>query len=153
MKLELTKEVRERMMSCLVSARRREVGGILMAEQVEPGNFRIVDFSIDDVTGSAAHFVRSTEHHRHALESFFARTGNDYSRFNYLGEWHSHPNHAPIPSSTDVDSMRELLREERNISFAVLLIIKRNWRGRLLCSATLFNKVENQSDIQIVTKP
>lgn len=153
MRIELTKDVQNRMISCLASAKRREIGGILMAEQVEPGSFRIIDFSIDDVTGSAAHFVRSTEHHSNALEEFFARTGNNYSRFNYLGEWHSHPNHAPVPSSTDIHSMRELLREESNISFAVLLIIKRGWRRQLLCSATLFNKTEQLSNIQIVTKP
>lgn len=150
--LELTKDVQDRMMSCLAAAKRREIGGILMAEQIEPGSFRIIDFSVDDVTGTAAHFVRSTEHHHNALKEFFDRTGNDFSRFNYLGEWHSHPNHAPVPSSTDIHSMRELLREERNISFAVLLIIKRGWRQRLLCSATLFNKTAQPSNVQIVKK-
>jgi hypothetical protein len=42
-----------------------------MGEQVAPDHFRIVDFSIDETTGTAAHFVRSPDHHAEALESFF----------------------------------------------------------------------------------
>lgn len=151
MKVELTKDVRERMMSCLAKAKHREIGGILMAEQVEPGEFRIVDFSLDDFTGSAAHFVRSPDYHRAALDAFFARTGNNYTRYNYLGEWHSHPNHAPFPSPTDILSMHDLLDEEGNIPFAILLIVKRGWWRRFLCSALLFSQDEKPSNIQIIS--
>jgi [CysO sulfur-carrier protein]-S-L-cysteine hydrolase len=151
MKIELTTDVRKRMILCLAKAKRREIGGILMAEQVEPGEFRIVDFSLDDLTGSAAHFVRSPDHHRAALDAFFARTDNDYARYNYLGEWHSHPNHAPYPSTTDILSMHDLLDEERSISFAVLLIVKRGWWRRFFCSATLFSQGEKPSNIQIIS--
>jgi integrative and conjugative element protein (TIGR02256 family) len=149
-KVELTKDVQKRMMLCLARSKRREIGGILMAEQIQPGEFRVVDFSLDDLTGSAAHFVRSPDHHRAALDAFFARTGNDYARYNYLGEWHSHPNHAPFPSTTDLLSMHDLLDEERSISFAILLIVKRGWWQRFLCSATLFCKGLKPSKIKIV---
>jgi integrative and conjugative element protein (TIGR02256 family) len=152
MKVELTKDVQKRMMSCLAKAKRREIGGILMAEQIEPGEFRVVDFSLDCITGSAAHFVRSPEHHRAALDDFFARTGNDYARYNYLGEWHSHPNHAPFPSSTDILSMQDLLDEERSILFAILLIVKRGWWRRFLCSAILFSQGEKPSNILVIVR-
>jgi integrative and conjugative element protein (TIGR02256 family) len=148
MQVELPKSVRNRMLACLSKARRREVGGILMAEQVAPCKFRIVDFSLDNLTGSAAHFVRSPEHHREALEDFFARTGNDFARFNYLGEWHSHPNHEPVPSPTDINSMYELIGEEKNISFAILLIVKKAW-WKLKYSATVFSLAESPACIQI----
>lgn len=151
MKIELTKDVLERMMSCLARAKRREIGGILMAEQIEPGEFRVVDFSLDDSTGSYGHFVRSPDHHRAALDAFFARTGNDFARYNYLGEWHSHPNHAPFPSTTDIRSMHDLLNEERSIAFAILLIVKRGWWRRFLCSATLFRQGTEPSNIQVIT--
>lgn len=150
MRVELTRDVRKRMMSCLVKAKRREIGGILMAEQINPGEFRIIDFSLDDITGSAAHFVRSPDHHRTALEAFFARTGNDYARYNYLGEWHSHPNHDPSPSTTDILSMHDLLNEECSISFAILLIVKRSWWLRFHCTATLFRQGEELSNIQVI---
>ena len=93
MKVEFTQPLRARMRQALAKARRREIGGILMAEQVEAGHFRLADFTIDEVTGSAAHFVRSVEHHHRALDRFYEETASDFARFNYLGEWHSHPNH------------------------------------------------------------
>lgn len=151
MKIEITKDVQDRMLSCLAKAKRREIGGILMAEQVEAGEFRIVDFSLDDTSGSAAHFVRSPDHHRAALDDFFTRTGNNYARYNYLGEWHSHPNHAPFPSTTDILSMRNLLVEEGSISFAVLLIVRRGWWRRFLCSATLFGQDDKLSNIKVIS--
>jgi len=139
------------MISSITKAKRREIGGILMAEQINPGEFRIVDFSLDDITGSAAHFVRSPDHHRAALEAFFARTGNDYARYNYLGAWHYHTNHAPFPSTTDINSMNDLIDEESNISFAILLIVKRGWWRRFLCTATLFRQGKELSNIQVIT--
>lgn len=46
----------------------------------------MIDLSIDKETGGRAHFVRSPEAHAEALDAFFQRTGNEYDRFNYLGE-------------------------------------------------------------------
>lgn len=126
------------LMTALRSAGTREVGGVLMGEQMEPGVFRIVDFSLDDQTGSRAHFVRSPEHHAVALKAFFERTGSDYARFNYLGEWHSHPCFPACPSVEDIQSMSELVEGERGIAFAVLLIVKLRGRRGLECSSTLF---------------
>ena len=140
MRVEFPKPLCERMRKSICAARRREIGGILMAEQLEPGSFRIVDFSVDPITGTSAHFVRSIEHHQQVLADFFEKAGSDYSRFNYLGEWHSHPNHPPVPSSVDVRSMTDLVNGERKIPFAALLIVRaRIWR-RMECSLTLFQQ-------------
>ncbi len=110
-----------------------------MAEQIKPGHFRLVEFTVDGQVGGAAHFVRSVDDHRAALEGFFSRTGANYGRFNYLGEWHSHPNHIPIPSLEDVRSMEGLVDGERDIPFAVLVVVRAKWYG-LLMSATLFQR-------------
>lgn len=120
-----------------------------MGEQLGPGEFRIVDFSVDSVTGSSAHFVRSPEHHVAALTEFFKRTGGDYARFNYLGEWHSHPNHLPLPSQQDAMAMNDLIYSERNIPFAMLLIVKAVWWRGLACSATLFQEHRSPEPIEI----
>jgi [CysO sulfur-carrier protein]-S-L-cysteine hydrolase len=129
-----------RMRSLLKRAGKREIGGVLMAEQISEGHFRVVDFSVDEATGSVAHFVRSPDHHRSALSSFFDRTGSDYTRFNYLGEWHSHPSFPVIPSSQDIASMQDLVEGERGINFATLMIVKRTHFWRFECSALLFQK-------------
>ena len=148
MMVSLPHDVRKRLHKTVRKAGRREIGGVLMAEQLEPGNFRLVDFSVDSQMGSAAHFVRSVEYHQAALSDFFEKTGADYARFNYLGEWHSHPNHLPVPSSEDAQSMESLINSERDIPFAVLLIVQAGWR-RLACSATLFEQGSRRSPISI----
>lgn len=150
MKVEFAQPLRARMYQALAKARWREIGGILMAEQVEAGHFRLVDFTIDEVTGSAAHFVRSVEHHYRSLDRFYEETGLDFARFNYLGEWHSHPHHLPIPSSIDIASMQDLVDGERDIPFAMLLIVRTAWWRRLLLSATLFQRGAAQERIEIL---
>lgn len=146
--LSLPRDVRKRLHKVVRKAGRREIGGVLMAEQIEPGRFRLVDFSLDNQTGGAAHFVRSVDHHQAALSAFFQKTGSEYDRFNYLGEWHSHPNHPPVPSSEDARSMESLVGGERDIPFALLLIVQASWR-RLACSATLFEKGLRRSPVTL----
>lgn len=148
MRLDLPNELRRRMRREVGAAGRVEIGGILMAEQIEPGHFRLADFTVDGQRGGAAHFVRTVEDHQAALSRFFARTGSDFARFNYLGEWHSHPNHVPIPSREDVASMISLVDGERDIPFAVLLVVRRTWRSMAM-SASLFERDRHPSTVPI----
>lgn len=150
MRVEFPKAVRARMRKALSRAGRREIGGVLMAEQIEAGRFRIVDFSVDAEVGGAAHFVRSVEHHHLALREFYESTGSDFSRFNYLGEWHSHPNHPPFPSAKDVMSMGSLVDGERDIPFALLLIVRATWWRQMVMSATLFQQGRSPERAEIV---
>jgi integrative and conjugative element protein (TIGR02256 family) len=120
-----------------------------MGEQLEPGRFRIVDFSVDSISGSYAHFVRSPEHHQAALDAFFAKTGSDFSRFNYLGEWHSHPNFPTLPSAEDMASMADLVNGERNITFAVLMIVRLKWLTVLDASALVFGRHAQPAPVKL----
>src|SRR5689334_18972400 len=86
----------------------REVGGILLAEHVAHDRFVAREATVASV-GSFARFVRSIEHAWRRIGSFFERTGHDYRRFNYLGEWHSHPQFELYPSGPDDASMFEIL--------------------------------------------
>jgi integrative and conjugative element protein (TIGR02256 family) len=150
MRVELPSSVTDTLRRALRRAGGSEIGGVLMGEQLEPGSFRIVDVSIDEQTGSQAHFVRSVEAHTAALDAFFARTGNNYERFNYLGEWHSHPSFPATPSITDSDSMLALVHAERGIDFAVLLIVRLKWWWALTYSCTLFRRGMGASPVQVV---
>jgi integrative and conjugative element protein (TIGR02256 family) len=150
MRVEIVEDVRSRLRRALRGAGRREIGGVLMGEQIEPGHFRVVDLSIDNQTGGHAHFVRSPEDHAEALDAFFNRTGNEYNRFNYLGEWHSHPRFPVTPSVQDVASMIDLVHSERGIDFAVLLIVRLHWWLTLTSSCTLFCRGANPSRVQVL---
>lgn len=116
-----------------------------MGEQLEPGIFRIIDFSVDEKSGSVVHFVRSVEDHQASLEKFFSKTDHDFSRFNYLGEWHSHPSFSVQPSNTDIVSMYSLVNNEQNINFAVLLILKLRFSFLLESSVTIFSHNQQTS--------
>lgn len=150
MRLEFPANLRSRMHRDLVAAERREIGGVLMGEELAPGHFRIVDFSVDSESGSSVHFVRRPDHHREALEAFFARTGSEFSRFNYLGEWHSHPSFPALPSSQDITAMQRLVEGEEGIDFSVLLIVRRRRRQILDYSALLFQRGGHKSEVDIV---
>ena len=138
MKLLLPQRVIKRLKRKL-RGRINEVGGVMVGEHVGADIFRIVDISFQKRGGTIAHFVRDPAHHKAFLAEFFKRTRNDYKRFNYIGEWHSHPAFNPLPSSEDFITMYEIVEDpDVGVNFAVLIIARlRGWRG-LEFSATLF---------------
>lgn len=110
----------------LLRAGRREIGGLLMGEHVDAELFRIVDVTLQEAGGSSSRFVRDAPEHLEALTSFIDHHGNP-SRFNYLGEWHSHPLHGLRPSFKDCSTMREIVTDpdpQARASIAVLMIVK-----------------------------
>jgi [CysO sulfur-carrier protein]-S-L-cysteine hydrolase len=139
MKIELAPEIEPRLRAALRKAGGREIGGILMAEQIRTSHFRIMDFSLDALSGSVTRFRRGPKGHQERLDKFFERTGCDYGRFNYLGEWHSHPSFSIQPSVADIATMTDIVEDRRStITFAVLLIVKLRWRIWIDSSLTVF---------------
>jgi integrative and conjugative element protein (TIGR02256 family) len=139
MRIELTADIARRFYASLREAGEREIGGMLLAEQLKPSHFRIVDFSLDSFSGSHIAFRRDPQSHQNTLDEFFRRTGRDFQRFNYLGEWHSHPSFSVRPSAQDISTMTDIV-ESRNsiISFAVLLIVRLRLRLWIEHSLTIF---------------
>lgn len=141
MQLLLPSRLIKRLQTELKRARDREIGGLLMGEHVHDEVFRIVDITVQRSGGDRACFIRRPRDHQEALKKFFARTGNDFTRFNYLGEWHSHPSFIPSPSSTDLATMQSLVTDSSvGANFLVLLIAKCNSLGHFEASATLFTE-------------
>ena len=110
-----------------------------MGEHVGPDAFRILDITVDHGGGSFARFVRVIRHHGRGLLAFFRRTGDQYRRFNYIGEWHSHPSFGLHPSGTDVETMRRIVDDQSvGANFAVLLIVRLSAEGILQANALCF---------------
>lgn len=83
--------------------------------------------------GAFASFVRRIEDAWAVLIRFFERTKRDYRRFNYIGEWHSHPAFEPVPSARDHQSMREIVLDASvAANFVVLMIVKLSPQGTLI---------------------
>lgn len=134
----LPPEIEDRLRPALEAAGEKEIGGILMGECLTPGVFRIVDVSIQKRRGSFSRFVRGIADALVALKQFFSRTRHDYQRFNYLGEWHSHPSFHPIPSQTDMDSMQEMVEDKAVGAHFLVLLIIRLGGSDLQATATVF---------------
>jgi len=101
-----------------------ETGGMLFGEHVAEDRFRVAEITVAGA-GSFARFVRSLRGSLARLEKFFQRTQHDYQRFNYLGEWHSHPSFALQPSTRDDATMFDIVNDlETNARFAVAIIVK-----------------------------
>lgn len=140
LKLEMSLGLVAKLARELRRARRREIGGVLVGEHRQDNVFRIVDLSVQRHGGDRACFIREPAHHKPFLDAFFARTGEDYLRFNYIGEWHSHPSFAPFPSLTDCEQMSAIVTDGPTAPpFAVLLIARLGDKGEVMLNVTAFH--------------
>jgi len=139
MRIELAADIGKRFYTSLREAGEREIGGMLLAEQLNPGHFCIIDFSLDTFSGSHTGFRRDPQAHQSTLDEFFRRTGRKFTRFNYLGEWHSHPSFSIHPSTQDINTMTDIVEYQSSaITFAVLLIVRLRLRFWIDHSLTIF---------------
>lgn len=123
--LLLPTQIRRQLETALQDAGEREIGGILLGEHVAKNTFRVFELTIQSRGGNAFSFVRQLRAALNSLSAFFNRTRHEYHRFNYLGEWHSHPRFEIRPSATDSATMWEIV-EDSNVgaNFAILLIVR-----------------------------
>lgn len=139
MEILLPASISEKLIKALERAGQIEIGGILMGEYLEPGRYKIADVTIQSNSGSFSTFIRNIKLALQSLKSFFSKTDNNYRRFNYLGEWHSHPSFRPVPSETDMYSMFEIIEDPSvGATFAVLMIIRLDGSKDLEGTATIF---------------
>ncbi|MBO9463158.1 MULTISPECIES: Mov34/MPN/PAD-1 family protein [Stappiaceae] len=154
MQIALPSSVRRKIRRELSQAGRRETGGLLLAEQLDDeGRFRVVDVTVDPRGGESAYFERRPELHTQALEAFFKKHGNDFSRFNYLGEWHSHPSFSVTPSMTDITTMQALVEDAGNIDFSVLMIVRLRMFVMLQVGTYLFMRGRWPQRVEMINDP
>lgn len=134
----LPREIQERLEAALEAAGSREIGGVLMGECLAPDRFRVANLTIQQRCGGFASFIRRLGEALVALARFFHQTGEEYTRFNYLGEWHSHPSFPTMPSEKDVSSMLEIAGDPEVGANFVALLIMRLRAGRIAGSGSVF---------------
>ena len=117
-----------------------------MGEHVADGMFRIADLTVQRRGGTFATFVRVVESFVGPLRAFFERTNRNYTRFNYLGEWHSHHSFALLPSGSDRTTMRDLVSDPMvGARFAVLLLVRLDDFGGLEGAVTVFTQTSEET--------
>ncbi len=88
----------------------REAGGILLGRMIENSN----DVIIDEITVPSVHDRRSRFsffRSKHTQKTINARWQTSQHTQNYLGEWHTHPEVHPSPSSTDLRDWQNILNK------------------------------------------
>ena len=147
--LVLPRDIQVKLLAALRRAGKREIGGVLMAEHVGPDRFELMDITVHK-RGAMAFFVRRIEDALGRLQAFFSSTDNQYARYNYIGEWHSHPMFAAEPSQTDDTSMHQIADDPKvGANFVVLLIVKLDSSGALVTGVHTYlpGGIKHQSSV------
>ena len=119
-------DVQDTLRRALLKAGNRECGGVLMGEHVAVNHFVVHQVAIQQ-PGTFATFVRQVAGAVRAIGAFCRANGSDFRRFNYLGEWHTHPLFTVQPSSRDHATMKEIATDAAvRANFVVLLIFRLN---------------------------
>ena len=130
-----------------------EIGGVLAAEQISDGKFLVKSLSVQR-DGTPTSFVRDPAQHRKFMRRFHLLTGNQPQRFNYLGEWHSHPSFLALPSAPDLRAMyAEIADPEQAASFLVLVIVKLGKDAGLTGSAHAFRRGHGCMRVSLKSEP
>jgi integrative and conjugative element protein (TIGR02256 family) len=127
-----------------------------MGEHLGNERFRVVKVSVQRSGGNQACFIRNPHDHRAELEEFFEETGRDYARFNYLGEWHSHPSFESLPSGTDIQTMQSIVEDpEVGVHFLVLIVCRLGAERRRVIelTATAFRAGTSPLPVPISLEP
>ena len=140
MRLRISSELIEQWRADLSRAGAREIGGVLFGEQLAEGDFRIVKAMRQRFPGgTATSFHRHGSSARRQILALHKKFGSDPERFNYLGEWHSHPNAPVWPSRQDEVTMYKLLADQgESVNFLILMILRLDDQRRVQIGAMTF---------------
>ena len=154
MKLKVPRLTIEAWVHDLTRAGSREIGGVLFGEQIKEGEFRIVDATRQHFGGGTKlRFRRRGVQARKQILALHDRFSGDAKRFNYLGEWHSHPNAPVVPSMRDEITMHQLLADQAGaINFLVLAIVRLTRSGAVEIGAQSYLSTGQTIACEIATE-
>src|SRR5882672_8369952 len=149
MRLRLPVDQLLSLQNALSSAAKNEIGGQIFGEQLAPSDFRATELTFQMRPGTFARFVVDLIQAARDAVRFFDRTEHQYLRFNYIGEWHSHPSFEVRPSDTDVRSMEKLVRDPKFRGNFAILMITRLDDSQITCGGWLFDRSGGSEVIEV----
>lgn len=111
------------MLEMAASAKPRETGGTLVGHYSEDHRVAFVTGALEAQIGARkerARFYRPPDDVDGQLARIYEESGG---LTHYLGEWHTHPDAAPTPSSTDLSTLRGLARSRSVATDTPFMII------------------------------
>jgi len=128
----------------------KEIGGQIFGEQLAPSDFIASELTLQKRPGTFARFVVDLVQAARDAMRFFDRTQHQYTRYNYIGEWHSHPSFEVHPSGTDLAAMRDLVSDPDFKGLFAVLMITRLESGELLtCRAWIFDPQRREATVTV----
>jgi integrative and conjugative element protein (TIGR02256 family) len=91
----------------------------------------------DDSHGARTTFHRGVAGLRRFFEKLFTASKG---RSHYIGEWHSHPGGAPVPSSTDEANTLEIANDPRAQCGECILVIVALQRNKAVLGVYIFSR-------------
>lgn len=114
-----------------------EAGGVLMGRFIQDSGHIAIDLisepMIEDVR-RRTFFFRAEKRHQEIVNRVWTESE---STCTYLGEWHTHPEDDPTPSSVDLNEWNKKLKQNPNHRNALMFIIVgrerfRIWEGSVI---------------------
>lgn len=106
-----------------------EAGGILLGYRRDP-HIHVVDATVPGSGDRAlrTHFWRSADSHQRIARERWLSSGHI---LDYVGEWHTHPQTSPSPSTIDIGEWRKIstLSGEEQMLFLILGMEQHDWLG------------------------
>lgn len=126
---------------------KREGGGVLLGRHLQNSSDTVIDQVTVPMRGDRRgrhYFYRAQFRHQQAIDQAWQQSSGTVT---YLGEWHTHPEMIPIPSSTDIKNWSNRLKQDTYSSNILYFIILgrqcwRMWAGqRHNCNFALIAEV------------
>jgi len=126
-----------------------ETKGALFAEHLGDNIFKIDSVYLEPKPGTTTYVKLVVNRVYQAFQnSFHKKHQYHFSKFNYIGDWHSHPLFECIPSSFDVEEVQKDLKNS-NANFLVQLILKVN-QDKLIGNAFYYSNQVSAKKIHLV---
>jgi integrative and conjugative element protein (TIGR02256 family) len=111
--------VLERIIKYMQTGDRPESGGLLFAEFKLPKIF-VKDISIPNKTDCQSRFGFKPD----LIRQQKIINSNFKKGLHYIGEWHTHPENKPMPSTVDIMSMKEtFIKSKHELNYFLLIIV------------------------------
>ena len=150
MRIRLPNDQLEVLRQALHRAGTKEIGGQIFGEQLAPSDFVASELTLQKRPGTFARFIVDLVQAARDAMRFFDRTQHQYTRYNYIGEWHSHPSFEVEPSGTDLGTMRDLVSDpDFKGLFAVLMITRLESGGCVTCRAWVFDPKGHEAAVTV----
>ena len=135
MKMKHRFEIKESVVSILSSFRQvtgNERGGVLTGSIISDDTYRVSNVSEPCLFLNASDrcsYIRDASKANKFIKEDFEKS--EHTRV-YIGEWHTHPEDEPTPSSVDLNSIKEIYQKSELVIDGVVLVIvglKSNYYG------------------------